>query len=233
MDTFRRNQSADTIRLDADGNWFQGEYPILHERTSSYLHKHIERDEDGNYFLTGEEKPVYIEVEDVPYWICKLERTIAGYLITLTDESIELLDPESLWVGEKEGLYCLVKGGGVPAKFQRNTFHELAKYMESKGASYVLSVGSKKYPISKTAPTSLMPKIAFDPKKNRGHRKARPVTVKKPVKKVAAAQVSKPVQKTSKKPVKKVEKKKSLPKKPSKKSAPKKIQKPKAKSKKK
>lgn len=157
MDTSRRNQSADTIRLDAEGNWYQGEYPILHDRTCNYLHKHIERDEDGNYYLTGEEKPVYIAVEDVPFWIVKIERTIAGYLITLTDESIELLEPETLWVGPKDALYCLVKGGGVPAKFQRNSYHELAKNIESRGEDFVLAVGSKKYVIGKTPLISMEP----------------------------------------------------------------------------
>jgi len=197
MDTPRRNQSADTIRLDAEGNWYQGEYPILHDRTCSYLHKHIERDEDGNYFLTGEEKPVYIEVEDVPYWIAKIERTIAGYLITLTDEAIELLDPETLWVGEKEGLYCLVKGGTAPAKFQRNPFHELAKYMESKGSSYVLSVGSKKYPIGKTPPIDMTPKKIVSKKEKKRSKYAKPV--KKAVKSAPKSAPKKSAKKADKK----------------------------------
>lgn len=155
IDTTRTSQQ-ETIRLDTDGNWFQGEYPILHDRTCRYLYKHIDRDEEGRYYLTGEDKPIFIKVEDAPYWITKLERTIAGYLITLTDETIELLDPHSLWSGKNNALYCSVKGDNIPAKFQRNTYYELMKDLEQQEGQFFIKVGSKKYPIQKGPPKEIL-----------------------------------------------------------------------------
>src|SRR3990167_1697645 len=132
----RRNSANDMIKLDPEGNWYQGKYPILHERTIQFLYKNIAVDDEGRYFLTGEDRPIYIHVEDVPYWIVKLERTIAGYLITLTDESVELLNPSSLWTCKKNAFYCLVKGGTVPAKFFRVPYYEITKDLQQKGGKF-------------------------------------------------------------------------------------------------
>lgn len=151
----RRSQASETIRLDSEGNWFQGEYPILHERTCQFFHKHIAMDEEGRYYLTGEDKPVYIDVEDAPYWVIKIERTIAGHLITLTDESIELLDLNSLWTGKGNALYCLIKGGTQPAKFSRGTYYEIMKELEQSGEKFFLIFKGKKYTIQNVPPKQL------------------------------------------------------------------------------
>ena len=155
MEPRRRNALEDTIRLDSEGNWFQGEFPILHERTVQYLYKNIAAGDDGRYYLTGEDKPIFIRVEDVPFWIVKVERTIAGYLVTLTDGSIELLDLDTLWSGKRNALYVLVKGRKYPAKFFRAPYYEIAKDIQQKGSNFHLFFGGKKYPISKTPPSSL------------------------------------------------------------------------------
>lgn len=152
----RRSQNEEMVRLDGEGNWFQGEYPILHERTVQFLHKNIQRDENGRYYLTGEDKPMYFTVEDVPYFVTKVEKTIAGFLITLTDESIELLDLNHLWVGPKDALYCLVKGGGTPAKFFRNAYYDITNYLVKSGKRYCLVFGNKKYPIDDKPPKKLL-----------------------------------------------------------------------------
>lgn len=144
------------VRLDGEGNWFQGEYPILHDRTVQFLHKNIERNEEGQYYLTGEDKPMYFTVEDVPYFVVKIEKTIAGFLITLTDESIELLDLNNLWVGSKDALYCLVKGGTTAAKFFRNAYYDMMNYLVKEGKKYCIVFGSKKYPISAKPPKKLL-----------------------------------------------------------------------------
>ncbi len=152
----RRSGTIDTIRLDGEGNWFQGEYPILHDRTCSYLHKHIELDSQGHFVLTGEDKPILIEIEDVPYWVTKVERTIAGFLVTLTDETIELLDPTTLWSKKKQALYCLVKGGRFACKFQRVPYYEITKELEQRRGKFYLVIGGKRYPIAKEPPASFL-----------------------------------------------------------------------------
>lgn len=148
----RKSSANDTIRLDPEGDWFQGEYPVLHDRTVQFLHKNIAVDEEGNYYLTGEDKPVYFKVEDVPYWVRKIEKTIAGYLITLTDDSIELLNFSNLWIGKKKALYCLVKGGTLPAKFMRGPYYEITNNLVQKGSKFFLVFNNKKYLVQLSPP---------------------------------------------------------------------------------
>jgi len=200
----RRNPAQDTIRLDAEGNWYQGEYPILHERTCQFFHKHIAMDDEGRYYLTGEDKPVYIQVEDVPYWVTKLERTIAGFLVNLTDESIELLDLNSIWIGTKNALYCLVKQGTQAAKFSRSAYYEMMKELEQSGKNFYITFKGKKYTISNKAP-----KILFEIKK-RAKKKPPKKTKRKPARKTSfrPAQAKKTAPKKVKKAAPKKGKKK-------------------------
>lgn len=185
MEPRRRTALEDTIRLDPEGNWYQGEFPILHERTVQYLFKNIAAGDDGRYYLTGEDKPIFIRVEDVPFWITKVERTIAGYLVTLTDGSIELLDLDTLWSGKKNALYVLVKGRKYPAKFFRPPYYEIAKDIQQKGGAFHLLFGGKKFPISKTPPIQLkkQPKEKSPKRPRKSTKRKKPAKAKKGPKK--------------------------------------------------
>jgi hypothetical protein len=152
MESRKRRLLNDAIRLDAEGTWYQGEYPIFHERTVSYLYKNIVRHQNGHYYLIGDEKPIPIQVEDVAYWVCKIQRTMAGYLVTLTDGSIELMDLKLTWMGKGNVLYCLVKDGEEVARFQRPAFYEIMKDLSIEDGHYCLKVGSKVVPIARKAP---------------------------------------------------------------------------------
>lgn len=199
MDIKNRRAAQDMIRLDGEGNWFQSDFPILHDRTVQFLYRNIALDSEGKFYLTGEDKPIYIHVEDVPYWVVKVERTIAGYLITLTDGSIELLDFENIWSGKNNALYCLVKGGRFAAKFFRGPYYEVSKDIRQEGKKFILAFGRKEYPIATVPPKSLTAKKKVAPaKKSSGPSKK--AAKKKPASKKA-------VKKTAKKPVKKAVKK--------------------------
>ncbi len=219
----RRSNQPDALRLDPEGNWFQGEYPILHERTIKYLQKHIVVRENGDFYFEGEDKPILIIVEDAPFWVVKIEKTIAGFLITLTDESIELMDPESLWVGKEGTLYCRVKGDLV-ARFQRQSYYEITRFFEQKGGRFYLNIGKKSYLVGTKPPADLekkqkeankkilkeqkrVAKKASDKKKAKADRaSAKQVAKKAPVKKTAVKKA--PAKKVAaKKPAKKIKKK--------------------------
>ncbi len=213
MADIRRSNAhnSDGIRLDEEGNWFQGDYPILHERTFRYLHKHIAQDAEGHYYLTGEDKPIYFNVEDVPYWVVKLERTMVGYLITLTDESIELLDPNTLWTGKKGTLYCLVKGRSFGARFNRAPYYEATKELEQKGNKFFVTVAGKKYSIQQGPPADIVQAKPGKPHVSKKRGNTRKISAdKKPRKKPAKKSVKKStkVAKVSKKPMKQAAKKK-------------------------
>lgn len=213
----KRTQAKDQIKLDADGTWYHGDFPVLHDRTVSFLNKNILLDEEGRYYLTGEEKPIYFIVEDTAFWVNKAERTIAGYLITLSDETIELLNPETLWYGRGGAIYCLIKGSRIPCKFSRKVQADLANDLVMEGGKFFLNFGKKQYPITNKAPKIDLRTPKELRKKNIRSKPVPPprkAAKKKPVhaapKKVAA-------KKPAKKPVKKAAKK-SVAKKPAKKA---------------
>lgn len=212
MDTFtRRRDENDTIRLDAEGNWYYGAYPVLHERTIQFLHKNIARSPEGRFYLTGEDKPVYFTVEDAPYQVLKVQRTIAGYLVTLTDENMDLLDDDSIWKGKKdEALYCLVKGGTMSAKFSRPAYYDIMKDLKQVGAKYQLAFGNQKYPIQDQPPKRFLDlevEAARNAQSSKSKSKSKSVK-KAPAKKAAAPKPAAPV-KAKKAPAKKA---KSAPK---------------------
>ncbi|MBX7148916.1 DUF1285 domain-containing protein [bacterium] len=151
----KKAREDEVIKLDGEGNWFHGEFPILHDRTIQFLYKNIERDDQGFYYLTGEDKPVYFKVEEVPFWVVKIERTIAGYLITLTDGGMELLQPDSMWVGKNDALYCVVKGD-IPAKFSRAAYNDITRDLQKEGAKYILALGKKRHPLATKAPDGIV-----------------------------------------------------------------------------
>ncbi len=149
----KRRSQEESIRLDAKGNWYHGEYPILHDRTVQFLHRNINVDKNGRFFLSGEDKPVFFSVDDVPYFVTKIEKTIAGFLIHLTDETIELLNLEAIWSGPKQdALYCFVKGGEAAAKFFRMPYYEITRGMIEEHGNHYIPFGSKKYLIDKKVP---------------------------------------------------------------------------------
>lgn len=183
MDTVfkRKSTNAEQIRLDAEGNWFHADYPVLHDRTVQYLHKNIELDSHGKYYLGGEDKPVYIRIDEVPFFITKIERTIAGYLISLTNGQMELLDLNTLWSGKQNALYCLVSGGKHRVKFFRAPYYDITKDVVKKGKKYVIVFGKKEYPIQSSPPKNEGTKRRKD-----GRQKTEKKTIHaKPLKKAA------------------------------------------------
>jgi hypothetical protein len=59
----------------------------------------------------------------------------------------ESLDPESLWIGEQNVLYCRVMGGGIPARFLRPAYYQLAEFIheDKEQNRFYLSLKGKRY----------------------------------------------------------------------------------------
>ena len=203
----KNNRNAEQIRLTTEGHWYHGDYPILHERTIQFFNRNINRDAQGKYFLSGEDKPIFFTVEDTPFFIIKIEKTIAGFLITLNDDTIELLNLSTLWTKSQNSLYCVVKGGQFKAKFLRTTYNEMAQSIEQNGKKFVLVFQNKKYPIADKAPDLKVPEFHKNEISKKTEKKKSPVKKQhNPAKKPAP---KKPVKKqTPKKETKKVVKKK-------------------------
>ena len=62
-------------------------------------------------------------------------------------EALEPLDPESLWVGEGNVLYCNVKEDKIPAKFLRPAYYQLAEFIreDHETGRFYLLLGNERY----------------------------------------------------------------------------------------
>ncbi len=182
----------ENIQLMADGRWMHDGVEITHEKTIQLFRKSIYF-EKGQYFLSGEKTPVPVEVEDVAFFVTGLDKNKEGYQITLSDGSIETLDPVTLDIGKNHGLYCRIKKAKIEARFERKVYNQLLKDLDEKDGYYGLIINNLFYPIhskkeAKAYEKSLeSPKIQIKVKKDQT-KTAKPTTEKSK---------KSPVQKTS------------------------------------
>jgi uncharacterized protein len=141
-----------TIVLDRNGRfWHDGE-PILHEPMSRAFASWIRRHPlDGRFILSNHYDWTYFQVEDVPYFVTGLRVTgspskpIAE--ITLSDGSVEALEPAGLRVNQEEAVVCRVKGGAFEAKFTPASQLALAPLLEEaeQDGAVRLHLGNRKH----------------------------------------------------------------------------------------
>jgi hypothetical protein len=138
-----------TIRLDAEGKfWHDGErvdHPALEKALHGWIAMHPD---DGRFILTNGYDWTYFKVDDVPYTVRAVRVNPEGVTLVLSDESEELLAPETLRVGTRDALYAKVKGGKFEARFSRHAQTALAPILdEEKPGAFRLTVGGRSFPI--------------------------------------------------------------------------------------
>jgi hypothetical protein len=122
------------LRVDVDGEWFDGDVQITHPGILANLRGNLRKDADGYFIQTRVRIPV--RVDDVPWVVTRLERRGDRLHAILNDGSDEVVDPASVRLGAGEVPYCAVKGGAFEARLSRAaTFQlwELADYDEASG----------------------------------------------------------------------------------------------------
>ncbi len=144
-----------TIRLDDLGRfWHEGslvEKESMNEAFARWIGKHPDNDRlilENGYDWT------YFQVDDVPFFIRSLalkgqqtaEPTHAE--LTLSDGSIELLDPSSLTQDTRGALYCRVKDGKFEARFMPFAQTTLAPIViETSLGTPAIRLAGKEWPV--------------------------------------------------------------------------------------
>lgn len=139
-----------TIRLDAEGRFFHDGVRVEHPALEAALHSWIARHpDDGRYILTNGYDWTYFQVDDAPYVVRSLRIEKDRIDLTLSDGTVEALDPGSLRIGQGDALYTKVKGGDFDAKFSRHAQNELAPALaEDAEGQLILRVGSGEHRIA-------------------------------------------------------------------------------------
>ncbi len=87
--------------------------------------------------------------EDVPYVVIGLEMTPDQITLVFPGNYRETLDPDTLFVGSLNVLYCRVRGGKLTARFNRKTYMEIVRKIQfdPQTKSYYLPLAGKNHPI--------------------------------------------------------------------------------------
>lgn len=139
------------IRIDKEGIWHYEGREMFRKDIVKYFYDHLQRDGDGRYYIQIDDDIGYILVEDVPYvvkavyWQDREGRE--EVLLSLSDGTMETLDPATVYVGWENVLYCLVKNGVFTARFSRPSYYQLASKIQRdrQGRFYLILNGERFY----------------------------------------------------------------------------------------
>ena len=139
------------LRVDPDGDWWDGDVQITHHGVLANLQGNLRRDAGGYFIQTRVRIPV--EVMDAPFVVTRIERRGDTLHAWLNDDSEEDVDPGTLRLGRGDVPYCTVKGGAFEARLSRAATYQLlalAEYDETSGRG-ALRLGGREYALARTA----------------------------------------------------------------------------------
>lgn len=144
-----------SIRLDEDGRFHHEGARVEHPGLMKAMHSWISRHPiDGRYVLENGWDWCYLTVDDAPY-VVRAAKIVGDEIeLTLSDDSIERVDPRSLRVDAAGVLRCEVKaakkGGPYPARFDRHAIVALGEKLRDENGTYVLQLDGRSIPLQRS-----------------------------------------------------------------------------------
>ena len=141
------------IFINKDGKWFYKGAEMLHRDIIREFYSGLSTDSYGHYIITLGEEQCYVEVEDTPFVVTRVELSSGKgdddrLSLFLTDDTVEKLDPGTLRVGDNNVLYCSIRGNRFTARFSRAAYYQLADHIKEEGDKFYLPLNNKKYFLS-------------------------------------------------------------------------------------
>lgn len=144
------------IRIDKEGVWYFRGAEMFRREIVNFFYAHLRLDENGAYLieLPGENGDrCQVEVEDTAFVIKavfethKPENGGKSLILLLSDDTEELLEPETLHVGPDNVLYCTVREGRFKARFTRAGYYQMAEHIEydEKDDTYFVALKDRRY----------------------------------------------------------------------------------------
>ena len=143
------------ITIDKEGRWYHNGAEMIRRDVIRLLYKNMALDSNNRYVINWQNQQCYVDVEDTAFvvWRAEFRDGSKGrddrYMLYLSDESMEELVPETLFVGDGNVLYCRVKGRIFSARFTRAAYYQIAQFIEEEKGTFYLPLKGKKYPIPK------------------------------------------------------------------------------------
>ena len=154
---FLQGRSRETdIRRDARGRWFNGDDRIDHPNLARSFDSWVDRADDGRFCLSNAINWAYVEIDGPAYFVKDIEARADGIGLLLSGDLRELLEPASLRQGPEGALWCAVREGRCPARFDNHAVSKMSEWIsEDEEGIYVLVGGEKVRPPEIDDPLSL------------------------------------------------------------------------------
>lgn len=139
------------LRVDVDGEWWDGDVQITHPGVLANLRGNLRRDGEGYFIQTRVRIPV--TVADAPFVVTRIERRGEVLHAWLNDGAEQDVDPATLRIGPGDVPYSGVKAGAFEARLSRAATFQLlalADYDERSGRG-ALRLGGREYPLVRAA----------------------------------------------------------------------------------
>ena len=145
-------ESSD-IKIDKDGIWYYRGAHMFRQDILSIFFEHLNLDEDGRYFVELNGEVYYLDVEDTAFTVSAVYKTTGQdngreqIEVLLSDGCLEVLDLNTLIVGQDNVIYCRIKEGRFPARFVRKSYYQLAEFIEEDdtGKHFCIALDHCKY----------------------------------------------------------------------------------------
>lgn len=146
------------IHIDKEGTWFHKGVEMIRREFVRSFFQQMELTDAGQYTIFWGGKRCHVDVADTAFVVKRVspinEETHkrAGFVLNLSDDTEEELTPDTLYMGEENVLYCRVKDGVFPARFNRAAYYQLAAHIEVEGEDYILPVNGRNFKIAVADP---------------------------------------------------------------------------------
>ena len=124
------------IRIDKEGVWYYRGVEMTRRDIVNYFYQNLKQDQMGRYLIELDNERCHLEVEDTPFVVKAVHRSLSenngeeSIYLLLSDDTLEKLDPGTLWIGNDNVLYCIVKNHQFYARFLRAGYYQLASDIE-------------------------------------------------------------------------------------------------------
>jgi hypothetical protein len=141
------------IKIDKEGIWYYRGAHMFRKEILSIFFENLKIDECGKYRIELNDECCYLDVEDTAFVVEAVYKTKQeqgdkdSIYLTLSDNTLEEMDLNILYVGKDNVLYCRVKNGNFPARFSRKSYYQLAEFIEQEeeGNCFFISLNNEKY----------------------------------------------------------------------------------------
>ena len=133
------------IRRDAGRRWWKGAERIEHPGLVRSFDGWIDRAEDGRFCLSNDINWAYFALEGPAYFVESVALHAGGVTLHLSGDRTEELDPSSLRQDELGALWCDVREGRCPARFENHAATALAELIEEDDEGVLVRVGGQTY----------------------------------------------------------------------------------------